>query len=300
MQTTHHRPLPDTDRVSEVEIRLRSHAISLQTGPKIMGILNVTPDSFSDGGLFADPARAEEHALRLEEEGADLIDVGGESTRPGAEPLSVGEEENRLLPVLRRIIPRLKVPVSVDTYKFGVMEKVLDAGASMINDIYGLRYDARVPALLSRYEAAVVIMHMRGSPKTMQEDVTYADLVSEVERGLFESCRLALDAGIDRKRIVIDPGIGFGKSAEGCCELVGNLGRLRENLGFPVCVGLSRKSFLRGMSGMDFGDTATANAALHVWAILKGADILRVHDVKAARQVLRLSGAFIKGWEGDG
>ena len=282
-------PRPSVSPVSYPSIRLRDHSLNLADGPLIMGILNVTPDSLSDGGRVLDPAKAEEHAMRLEAQGAAIIDIGGESSRPGADPLSVEEECRRLLPVLKRVVRQLKVPVSVDTYKYDVIEKVLDMGVSLINDIYGLSYDAGNAKLICSYGAAVVLMHMRGNPRIMQRDVEYSNLLGEVEAHLAESCKVALEAGIGRDQILIDPGIGFGKSPEGNCALISNLDRLKDHLGYPVCVGLSNKSFLRKILGPSLKDLRVANAVGHVHALLKGADILRVHDVEETKQILCLN-----------
>jgi dihydropteroate synthase len=263
-----------------------------------MGILNVTPDSFSDGGLCLDPARAEERALRLEAEGADLLDVGGESSRPGAVPVPAEEECARVLPVLRRILPKLRIPVTIDTSKPEVMERALGLGVSGVNDIAAMRRDPRIPRLLAEHGAGVVLMHMRGEPRTMQDDVRYGDLEGEVEAYLRSAAEAALAAGVAPESVAVDPGIGFGKSPEGNCELLGAVGRLKERLGFPVCVGLSRKSFLRRIFG-EGADLRAANAAAHALAAAAGADILRAHDVAETRRVAELA-ASVRGRGGGG
>lgn len=274
--------------------RAGRHSLDLARAPFVMGVVNVTPDSFSDGGLFLDPAKAEEQALRLEAEGADIIDLGGESSRPGALPVSADEECSRVIPALRRIVSALKIPVSVDTCKFEVMEQALDAGASIINDIRALQSDARIPGLVSRYGAGVILMHMRGDPSGMQDDVFYPDVVSEVEKELRRYVEAALTAGIPPDRIAVDPGIGFGKSPEANVLLLSAVPRLKRNLGFPVCVGLSRKSFLKRLLGGS-ADLKAANAAAHALAAALGAGILRVHDVSDARTAVALAKQVLKG-----
>ncbi len=258
-----------------------------------MGVVNVTPDSFSDGGRTVEPEKALALALQMEEEGAAIIDVGGESSRPGACPVSAEEELSRILPVLHLILPRLKAPVSVDTYKFEVMERALDLGVSMINDITAGR-DGRVGKLLARYPAGVVLMHMRGDPRTMQDNVQYRDLKSEIHDDLRRAMDRALEAGIARERILIDPGVGFGKSAEGNMLLLKEIGFFKERLKRPVLIGVSRKSFLRLLSDSALEDMATANAVGHTLVLLKGADVLRAHDVKETMRVVRLVESF---WE---
>ena len=210
---------------------------------KIMGVLNVTPDSFSDGGCFLDPGRAEAQALRMEEEGAHLIDIGGESSRPGSKPVSVREEIQRVRPVLRRLSRKLKVPLSVDTYKYEVAQMALAEGASIINDIFALRDNPRLAKLIARHKAGVILMHMRGNPETMQNETPTLDVLREIAAYLKKAIRLALDAGISKQRMVIDPGFGFGKSIEQNLEILSGLDFFAK-LNCPVLVGLSRKSFI--------------------------------------------------------
>lgn len=268
-------------------LRVGSYILNLDLGPRIMGILNVTPDSFSDGGLYSDPARAEEHALRLESEGASIIDVGGESSRPGSMPISSSEELKRVTPVLKRIINKIKIPISVDTYKYDVVERVLDLGVSIVNDIYGINEDPRISKLIGKYEAAVVLMHMRGNPGNMQHNVDYDDLGKSVEENLKAAAERALNDGVNRDSIIIDPGVGFGKSAVGNCSLVKLVQGLKERLKYPVLLGVSRKSFLKKILG-DSVNMDHANAAMHAFGLSNGADILRVHDVAKAQEVITL------------
>lgn len=270
------------------ELRLGDAALSLGAETKIMGVLNVTPDSFSDGGRFLDPGLAEERALRMEEEGAHLIDVGGESSRPGARPVSSREEISRVRPILRRLSGKIKIPVSVDTYKYDVAAAALDEGATLINDIRALRGNRRLAKLIARRKAAVVLMHMQGDPVSMQKNPVYKEPVEDVIRFLRRAVEDALDAGIGRSNVLVDPGFGFGKTLSHNTALLSHLDRFA-SLKVPVLVGLSRKSFvgdLSGSSGIDgrlSGSLAAASAA-----VLKGAHVLRVHDVAEHRRAARL------------
>lgn len=251
--------------------------------PLVMGIVNVTPDSFSDGGLFASTQEAIKHARKLVEDGADIVDIGGESSRPGAEPVPVEDELDRVVPVVRAIAGA-GIPVSIDTVKPEVMQAALDAGACMINDIEALQgADSLCVAAGSR--AAVCLMHKRGTPRDMQKDPRYGDVVSEVSDFLASRVDSAIAAGIGADRIVVDPGFGFGKSAAHNLEL---LRRLREiaKLGFPVLAGLSRKSTLGELTGRGVADRMPASIAAALIAVQNGASILRVHDVAATRDVL--------------
>ena len=251
--------------------------------PLLMGVVNVTPDSFSDGGDFADAAAASAHARRLAAEGADLLDIGGESTRPGAPAVSEDEELERVLPVLEalRDIP---VPVSVDTRRARVMREALAAGASMINDIEALQSPGALEALAAR-GCAVCLMHMQGRPATMQQDPHYNDVVSEVKAFLAERIAAAERAGIARNRLVADPGFGFGKSAVHNLQLLARLDELQA-LGVPIMAGLSRKSVLGAVTGRPVTERLAASVAAALLAAQAGATILRVHDVKETRDAL--------------
>ncbi|MBE3071990.1 MAG: dihydropteroate synthase [Acidobacteria bacterium] len=254
-----------------------------------MGILNVTPDSFADAAPRTDPAQAADHALRLEAEGADLIDVGGESTRPGAEPVTVEEELARVIPVLRRLAGRLRVPISIDTYKARVAEAALAEGAAIVNDISGLRYDSPIAAVAAAGGAALVLMHTRGRSRTMYREAIYAALIPEVVAELGESLAMAVAAGVPRERVILDPGLGFAKEARHSLELLARLSDLAV-LERPLLVGPSRKSFLKAAlgerppGGREFG-TAAAVAA----AVLGGAHIVRVHAVREMCDVVRVA-----------
>ncbi len=248
---------------------------------QVMGILNVTPDSFSDGGRYADPAAAVERALQMIEEGADILDIGGESTRPGSDGISEDEELRRVLPVIEALASRVSVPLSIDTCKPGVARRCLAAGARILNDITGLR-EPRMISAAAEHGAAVVIMHMRETPKTMQANTEYADVVGEVKSYLETQARAAEAAGVHE--ICIDPGIGFAKSAEHNYQILRRLGELRD-LGYPVLAGVSRKSFLGVLPGQrGVEDRLDGTLAAVAIAVLNGADIVRVHDVRAAKR----------------
>lgn len=263
---------------------LRAGRFSLQLDrPLIMGVLNVTPDSFSDGGIFFDPAMALDRAIRMIAEGADILDIGGESSRPGAASVGAEEELRRVMPVLEKLAG-LEVPVSVDTSKPEVMRAAIDAGAAMINDISALRSPGALEAVAGS-DAAVCLMHMQGEPRTMQEDPRYRDVVADVCAFLAERAGLAVAAGIPQGRIVLDPGFGFGKSPQHNLELIRALPRLR-NLGYPVLAGLSRKSLFGRITGRAAGERVHASAAGALLAAQRGASIVRVHDVAATRDSL--------------
>jgi dihydropteroate synthase len=253
--------------------------------PKLMGIVNVTPDSFSDGGQFIDPTRAVEQCLRLVEDGADLLDLGGESTRPGAVPVGEEEEILRVVPVVAEVARRISVPISIDTTKAAVAQRALDAGAAIVNDISGLRFDPRMPEVCARARAGIVCMHMQGTPQTMQIDPQYKDVVREITDYLAERLATLEQSGIARERVVIDPGIGFGKTPHHNLAILKNIARFRA-LGRPVLIGHSRKRFLAKILGRTLEETSAATLGVSVAAALAGADLLRVHDVRATRDVL--------------
>jgi dihydropteroate synthase len=249
----------------------------------IMGILNVTPDSFFDGGRFLDPARAVERSLEMVEQGADIIDIGGESTRPGAEAVPEEEELRRVLPVIERLAGRVETPLSIDTSKPAVARKCLALGASLINDVTGLRDPEMIAAALD-YHAGIVIMHMRGTPQTMQQQTHYQDVVAEVKQYLTAKAETARSAGL--RPIILDPGIGFAKTAAQSFEILRRLEEFRD-LGYPVLVGPSRKSFLGSLPGAAPPEQRLeAGLAAVTIAALKGASIVRVHDVKECRRAL--------------
>jgi dihydropteroate synthase len=262
---------------------LSRRTLSLER-PLVMGILNVTPDSFSDGNRFFTLDGAVERALELEREGADIIDIGGESTRPHAPAVDLAEELRRVVPVIEALAGRLKVPISVDTYKAEVARAACAAGAEIVNDVSGLRFDPAMAQTVAGADAGVVIMHTRGTPEEMQADTRYDDLIGEVKRYLWDSLALAREAGIRASRIAIDPGIGFGKSVQGNLELIRRLSEFQD-LGCPILVGPSRKSFIGTVLGSGGKDRLFGTAAAVAVSVLNGASIVRVHDVAAMREV---------------
>ena len=268
---------------------------SHSTGPVVMGIVNVTPDSFSDGGVLVDPQRAAGHAVELVEEGAAIVDVGGESVRPGAQSVGVDEELRRVIPALERIIPACPgIAVSIDTTKADVAERALRMGAAIVNDVSALRADPRMAEVVAEAGSTVCLMHMQGVPETMQEEPRYDDVVSDVQAFLHDRIELAVEAGIDEKRICVDPGIGFGKTVEHNCQLLVGLGRIAD-LGRPVIVGASRKSFLGRILGNPNASRGPLPAALAVatMAYERGAAIVRVHDVREHVQALRAASSIV-------
>jgi dihydropteroate synthase len=257
---------------------------------RIMGILNVTPDSFSDGGAHPDPASAVAHGLRLEEEGADIIDVGGESTRPGARPVEPAEEARRVVPVIRGLAAKTRATISVDTRNASVAREALDAGAAIVNDISGLTHDPEMAPLIGSRGASAVVMHMKGDPRTMQDDPRYDDLIGEVTAFFRESLRLADEAGI--RQVILDPGIGFGKTPAHNLEVIARLGEFAP-LGRPLLVGPSRKSFIGAVLGLPAGERLEGTIGASVAAVMNGARILRVHDVRAVSRAIRVAEAVM-------
>jgi len=263
--------------------------------PVVMGILNVTPDSFSDGGRFSSLPDAVAHAERMAEEGAAIIDVGGESTRPGAAEVPVAEELRRVIPVIERLASRLRLPLSVDTRKPEVMRAALAAGASMVNDVGALRAPGAIEAVAAS-DAAVCLMHMQGEPQTMQQAPRYADVLAEVRGFLLERARRCADAGIGRDRIVVDPGFGFGKALNHNLALLRGLPLIAAD-GLPVLAGLSRKSMIAQITGREDGDRLAGSLALATLAARNGARIVRAHDVGATVAALRIVAAAVSGEE---
>ena len=252
--------------------------------PLVMGILNVTPDSFSDGNRFFSLEAAVQRGMEMEGEGADIIDVGGESTRPGAPAVSLAEELDRVLPVIEALIGRISVPISIDTYKARVARAACAAGAEIVNDVSGLHFDSGMAAAVAESDAGLVVMHTRGRPDRMQADTAYPDLMAEVKGYLADSLALAEAAGVRAERIAIDPGIGFGKSVEGNLELIRRLPELLA-FGRPILVGPSRKSFIGGILSKEGSARLFGTAAAVAVSIVNGASIVRVHDVAAMRDV---------------
>jgi dihydropteroate synthase len=261
------------------------------TRPQLMGVVNVTPDSFSDGGLYLDPAAAVAHGADLARAGAAILDVGGESTRPGAEEVALEEELRRVVPVVEGLAG-VDAEISVDTSKAAVAAAALDAGAAIVNDVTALRGDGEMAALCADRGATVVLMHMLGSPRTMQQNPVYGDVVDEVKAFLAERVEAAVAAGIAEERIWLDPGIGFGKTAAHNLELLRRLGELRE-LGRPLVIGTSRKSFIGRVDGSDAGERLGGTIASSVLAASEGAEVLRVHDVAEVSQAMAVATAIL-------
>jgi dihydropteroate synthase len=264
----------------------------MMEGSKIMGIVNVTPDSFSDGGEFLDPQRAIAHGRELAAEGADVLDVGGESTRPGAEAVTAQVELERVGPVVEALARVDRLPVSIDTSKFAVAEAALGAGAGMVNDVTALRADPDLAGLCAERRCEVVLMHMLGDPRTMQENPLYEDVVDDVKAFLAERIEFAVSEGIEEERIWIDPGVGFGKTVDHNVELHRRLGELAE-LGPPIVFGSSRKRFIGKITGADVQDRLGGTIASNVIAYANGARMLRVHDVEPMRQALTVAWSIL-------
>ena len=270
-----------------MEFHACQHRFAFPGTPVVMGIVNVTPDSFSDGGLWFDPERAVDHGLRLVSEGAGLLDVGGESTRPGAAPVPVEEELRRVVPVVRALAARSPVPVSVDTRKPEVARAALDAGASVVNDVEASRTDPAMWKVVAESGAGYVAMHMQGLPGTMQRDPRYSDVVAEVSGFLADRLAALAEAGVPAERVVLDPGIGFGKTPEHSLGLLRGLSAFA-SLGRPLMLGLSRKSFLGALLGAPVAERLPGALAATLWAARRGVAFFRVHDVAATVQALRM------------
>jgi len=259
----------------------------------IMGVLNITPDSFSDGGKHLKLEQAVEQAKRLWEEGADIIDVGGESTRPGARPISVQEEKKRVLPVIERLTRDNKYLISIDTTKAEVAEAALSSGAQMVNDISGLHFDPRLAKIVAKFKVPLCIMHIKGKPRKMQENPVYSDLMSEIINYLAEGLEIAKKNGILPEKIMIDPGIGFGKTLDHNLEILRHLQTLK-GLGRPIMIGTSRKSFIGKTLGLPVEERGAGTAASVAIAIMNGADFIRVHDVRQMARVAKMTDAIIR------
>ncbi len=275
--------IPDCSRTLRIKERIYRRA----GRPFIMGILNLTPDSFSDGGKYLEAEAALDHALQMAAEGADFLDIGGESSRPGALPISAEEESRRILTVIEKLASKIDIPISIDTIKAAVARRALESGAQIVNDISALRADPDMLQVIAEHEATVVLMHMQGQPRSMQEDPQYHDLLDEVYGFLQERLQIAYAAGIAGDRLIIDPGIGFGKRPGDNFEL---LGRLREfsDLG-NILIGPSRKSFIGQVLGVPVQERIFGTAAAVAVAVMNGADILRVHDVRAMRETAEIT-----------
>jgi dihydropteroate synthase len=258
----------------------------------VVGVLNLTPDSFSDGSEYSDFDAAIDRALEMEAEGADIVEIGAESTRPGASAVPADVELSRLLPVLERLAPRLRVPIAIDTYKSQVARVAIGLGAQVINDVSALRFDPELAEVAAATNAVLALMHMRGTPEIMQKMEPSPDILADIERDLADAVRRAGTAGVPANRIILDPGIGFGKTLEQNLEIINGLGRL-SNLGYPLMLGTSRKGFIGKLTGQPANQRQFGTAATVAAAILNGAHLVRVHDVKEMIDVVRVADALV-------
>ena len=272
-------------------IRCRKRTLMLGRRTLLMGVLNVTPDSFSDGGLFFDKEKAISHGLRMVEEGADIIDVGGESTRPGSKPLELEEELRRVIPVIDLLAKRIDIPLSIDTYKSAVAKRAVEAGAEIINDISGLHFDPTLAQVAAKEDTPLILMHIRGIPETMQKNVHYDSLFSEILRYLRDSVQRAESAGLDPQQVIVDPGVGFGKKVEDNLLIIKNLHEFRI-LGKPILLGTSRKSFIGKILNADAKERLEGTISSTAIGVLNGAHIIRSHDVLQAKKAIAVADAI--------
>jgi dihydropteroate synthase len=272
----------------------RNHALDLSRRTHIMGILNVTPDSFSDGGQFFDRQQAIEHGLVMAAEGADIIDIGGESTRPYSEAVSAEEEMDRVIPVIQALAREIKIPISIDTLKAEVAQEALRCGASMINDVSALRRDPDMISVAAKARVPVILMHMKGTPKDMQRDPIYEDLIPEIYGFLEEAIKRAVDGGIQKEHIIVDPGIGFGKTFDHNLQIIRELGRFLP-LGQPILLGSSRKAFIGHILKNKAHERDTGSMATIAAGILNGAHMVRVHNVRMAVETATIVDAIKRG-----
>jgi dihydropteroate synthase len=274
-------------------LRARRHKFDLSKRPLIMGVLNITPDSFSDGGDYLDINKACKRAMEIESQGADIIDIGGESARPGALPVCLDDEINRVIPVIKRLRNRIKIPVSVDTTKYEVAAAALKEGASIVNDISGLHADKRLAKICAKYSAAVIIMHKKGTPSDMQKNPCYTDLLNDIVAYLKNGIKVALASGLKKENIIVDPGIGFGKNIKHNLSIIKNISLFKKT-GYPVMIGLSRKSFLGSITNLQTHHRLIPTAIANALAIYNGADIVRVHDIRESALALNIAEALKK------
>lgn len=277
----------------EYSLRVRGKDYSLGRRTWLMGILNVTPDSFSDGGMYLDKKSAVQKGLQLIEDGADILDIGGESTRPGSNPITSEEEKRRILPVISGIREKTDTLISVDTTKSEVLKSALDAGADILNDISGMRFDPKILGLAAKKDIPVIIMHMKGTPRNMQESPEYNNVIQEIKTFLKQRVSGALTAGIKKNKIIIDPGIGFGKRLKDNLKIISNLSAFSE-LGYPILIGVSRKSFIGDLLKLSPEKRLEGTIASSLISILQGAHILRVHDVSSLKKAVTVAEAIIK------
>ena len=272
-------------------IRCRKKTFTLGKRTLLMGVLNVTPDSFSDGGLYFDKEKAIAHGLRMVEEGADFIDIGGESTRPGSKPIGLEEELRRVIPVIESLAKEVDVPISIDTFKLTVAKRAIEAGAEMINDISGLHFDPDLGKIAVKEDVPLILMHIRGTPETMQKDIHYDSLFSEILQYLKESIQRAESVGFDPQQIIIDPGIGFGKTLEDNLLIIKNLSEFRI-LGKPILLGTSRKSFIGKILNAEINDRLEGTLSSIAICALNGAHIIRCHDVLQSKKAIAVADAI--------
>jgi dihydropteroate synthase len=266
------------------------HMLEIGGRTLVMGVINTTPDSFSDGGSFDTLEKARKRALEMQEAGVDIIDIGGESTRPGAEPLPPDEELRRTIPLIESLEGEIDVPISIDTYKSGVAGRALDAGACIINDITALRFDEKLAPLAARRGAPVILMHMQGEPRNMQEDPQYEDVVGDISRFFRERAAAAVEAGISPEKLLVDPGIGFGKTVEHNLEILRRIEEFR-GLGYPLVLGTSRKRFIGAVLDRPVDQRLLGTAATVAFAIARGVDVVRVHDTEEMLEVVKMADA---------
>jgi len=280
-----------SERNSQIVWNCANHVFDLADRTLIMGVLNVTPDSFSDGGQFVSVDRAVDHALQMGEEGADIIDIGGESTKPGAEPVPEQLEMDRTLAVIEALHSQSEIPISVDTYKSAVAKRALASGAVIVNDISACRFDINMPSVVAAYNAGLVLMHMKGEPRSMQIDPSYQDVLQEISDFLSDAINRALKAGVQLNQMVIDPGIGFGKRLKDNFQILREL-RIFERIGRPILVGPSRKSFIGRLLDLPTEERLEGTIAAVTASILNGVHIVRVHDVKAIKRAATIADAI--------
>jgi dihydropteroate synthase len=272
-------------------IRCRKGTLILGKRTLLMGVLNITPDSFSDGGFFFDNEKAIAHGLRMVEEGADILDIGGESTRPGSKSLELEEELRRVIPVIESLAEKVDVPISIDTYKSTVAQKAIEAGAQMINDISGLHFDQSLSKIAVKEDVPIVLMHIRGTPETMQKDIHYNSLFSEILLYLKDSVQRAESAGLDPHQIIVDPGIGFGKTIEDNLLIIKNLNEFRV-LGKPILLGTSRKAFIGKILNTEVRDRLEGTLSTIAIGVLNGAHIIRSHEILQAKKAIAVADAI--------
>ena len=275
-------------------LKWRNYAFDLSQRTHIMGILNVTPDSFSDGGQFFDTQRAIEHGLAMARDGADIIDIGGESTRPYSEAVSTGEEMDRVIPVIQALAREIKIPISIDTLKAEVAQEALRLGASMINDVSALRRDSELISVAAKAGVPVILMHMKGTPEDMQRDPNYEDLIPEIYGFLEEAINRAVHGGIQKERVIVDPGIGFGKTFDHNLQIIRELGRFLP-LGQPILLGSSRKAFIGHILKNKAHERDVGSMATIAAGILNGAHIVRVHNIRMAVETATIIDAIKRG-----